>query len=496
MINTLDLHKLIKNLTKSEKRYFKDKTLKLNPDGTKYLELFDLLDSIKKYSNERFKKELVAIGIHKNVSYTQNYLFNVLLEELHNYRKQNDIELKIKDSIAQAKFLYERNLLSTYKKVLINAEKQAGKYEYFNLQLQILEELKALVTQIVDKKGISKQIDQLNNKIDTIKHKRDIYNQLRHTLTQLYDLRNQGFDIRNPIRAIELNQIIEEINGVKMQPDYGFRILFHYNVIRETIGDTVFEDSSQFGNNILNLYNTYKHFKDIDLIGYIKSLLNYLQTLLEFKRFVEADKCFKELEELLKHCVNKGLLFLATLIEEGTLVSKYYYTYQQGLIEETEENIYNLDQYLSRDDISEYKKIWYMNSIPFFFFHNNKYNEALEWTNKLLNIPVSQGVNVHHYIKLKILEIILHYELGNYLLLDNLVDTNEKYLRKYDYYHETEQILFKIFRSKHFRWGLEEKLNPIFVSAHTSLKELVESNKNEREQLKNINYLSWLESKV
>gem|GEM_PF-5955858 len=496
MITTIELQQVIRSLKKSEKRYFTDRTLKLNPDGTKYLELFELLDKVE-LKDDKFDLSLTTLNLKKNFSYTQNYLYSTLMDELVNFRKQNDIEHKIKNELAHFKILHERNLLPLASKVLKNAEKLAIRYEYLDLQLSVLELRKNLIKHNKSKSSLSKDFEKLNAKREKLKTKIDLLDKLKFQLNKVYELSRNGFELRNPAQRMELNQILNRVEQLEIDSKMGFKILFYYYVILETIHTKLGKSSEKFGLLIIDLFKLYKQFKEIDLVGYSKSLLNYVQSAIEENKAFKAKVFVAELRDLERKATSKGQFFLASLINEGLLVTQYYINNDNNDRDATVESIEKLNKYLEINDISLFKKMWYMHSIPIYFFKNDKTHKALEWCNALLQIPVSQGVNYSFYAKLKILEIILHFELGNYLLLPNLVETNEKYLKKHMVYFETENVLFKLFRNKvFFENSLKTKRVKIFKQAHDSLKMLYLINSYEAEELKTINYLDWFDKQL
>ena len=46
MVTTKDLFRIIKNMSEEEKKYFKGRSKKLYPRGTKYIELFNIIDKM------------------------------------------------------------------------------------------------------------------------------------------------------------------------------------------------------------------------------------------------------------------------------------------------------------------------------------------------------------------------------------------------------------------------------------------------------------------
>ncbi len=119
-INNKDLFNLIKSLTKNEKRY-----LKVNAGNHKesnlYILLFNIFDTAKKFDDKilklQFEKE---IGV-KNISFTKNYLYNYILEQLTNYHSQQSAKTQLKQIMVKVEILFNKGLSQLALKLLEKA---------------------------------------------------------------------------------------------------------------------------------------------------------------------------------------------------------------------------------------------------------------------------------------------------------------------------------------------------------------------------------------
>ncbi len=114
MKNPADLFQLIRSLTPSEKGYYKKYVAKGN--GKKYLKLFDAINGMEKYDEEKlkkkFRKEL------SNFSASKNYLYESILETLRSNSK-NAVEYgNVHRWLEYGSWLYDRKLFSQMPGVL------------------------------------------------------------------------------------------------------------------------------------------------------------------------------------------------------------------------------------------------------------------------------------------------------------------------------------------------------------------------------------------
>ena len=100
-----DLFKLIKSMSKSEKRYFSLDAKKSGKTGSRYLELFRFLSEADVYDEERLKKKFP-----KNLSSDKNYLYDAVLRSMRDYRSVKSKAAQIKEKLQDSRFLFERGL--------------------------------------------------------------------------------------------------------------------------------------------------------------------------------------------------------------------------------------------------------------------------------------------------------------------------------------------------------------------------------------------------
>jgi hypothetical protein len=86
--------RLIKTLNRVEKGYFK-KFAKINSGQTsaRYLNLFDILDRMSEYDDEKVKKLIAKTGDTVHLTMLKSYLYKLILKSLRNFSENNNPEL-------------------------------------------------------------------------------------------------------------------------------------------------------------------------------------------------------------------------------------------------------------------------------------------------------------------------------------------------------------------------------------------------------------------
>jgi len=93
--------------------------------------------------------------------------------------------------------------------------------------------------------------------------------------------------------------------------------------------------------------------------------------------------------------------------------------------------------------IEKHYRITFYYLIAYLLFLNRRYDQALEWNNLMLNDPNEDVVKEIFYFA-RILNLLLHYELGNHSLLASLLVSTPKYLKARRPLYATEKTLLRL----------------------------------------------------
>jgi tetratricopeptide (TPR) repeat protein len=129
----------------------------------------------------------------------------------------------------------------------------------------------------------------------------------------------------------------------------------------------------------------------------------------------------------------------------------------------------------------------------YIYFGAKDYNEALVWLNKLLDMPKTI-VRQDLQSVARIINLIVHFEMGNNLLLESLLRSTYRYLRKQDRFYEFESRILKFIRKSKDMVTKKEK-KAAFIELKTELKILSEK-ESEKAIFRYFNFMAWLDSKI
>lgn len=124
-----------------------------------------------------------------------------------------------------------------------------------------------------------------------------------------------------------------------------------------------------------------------------------------------------------------------------TEISYYIFTCQFDKLEKITERILE-DTEKYTDKFAESRKILVYNLAAYAYFINKKYSDALKYINKTLNYKNTNPEEREHSIA-RIFNLIIHFEMKNYELLEYILSTTKKYLTKKDHFYRLEEIIIK-----------------------------------------------------
>ena len=125
-----ELYKLIKSLTKSEKRFFKLSS-SLQSGDKNYLKVFDYIESQDEYDEEAIKKAFKNERFIKHLPSEKNHLYKLILKSLRSYYSEESLSSILKQEIKNIEILYNKALYRECEKFIVRAKKIAQDTEKF-----------------------------------------------------------------------------------------------------------------------------------------------------------------------------------------------------------------------------------------------------------------------------------------------------------------------------------------------------------------------------
>ena len=169
----MTLFKLIKNLSKAEKRHFKLSSQSSKTENAKYVKLYDILDQMESYDQSIVLSKMKE-GSKSQLNNLKKHLQQQILNSLVSLKANTDTSAHIRIMIEQSNLLLDKSMVDDAISLLNKAKKLALNYYYYSLALDVVEKLKTIELVYIGKNtmdnntSLDEQASFLISKINTV----------------------------------------------------------------------------------------------------------------------------------------------------------------------------------------------------------------------------------------------------------------------------------------------------------------------------------------
>lgn len=493
MSHSSDLYTLIKSLTKSEKRFIK-LHMSIHKGEKDYLKLFSVMEKIilSKRGNQEYNELVImkALGEERLINklhVLKNYLYGLILKSLRAYHSDMSIDSEIKNLLHDISILYEKGLYEACWRILKKAKKTAIEFEQHIHLLDIYHWERRLMGTESYSGRTAKDIDDIADKRNEIFEKLSNFYSYWDLSAKIFIL---YYKIGNPKAVYKLPQYKKLIeNKLLKTPNYALS----YNAQSSFFTIKAFSSYLKGDGERAYFYST-KHVAILEkllpsnTLNYLRALNNLLinQTLLnKTTEFFDTLKKLKTVKS--KSLQVRAKIFLTYYVNKLTMY------YKLGKINNAVRTAQEAEK-----EVAEFKHAFKIGedillyaTISSIYIINKDYSQALRCVNKVLNYK--NALKRQDILAVaRIQNLIIHYEMGNFRLLDSLLVSTKRFLLTTQQYHKAEPIILKHFteitkihsKSKHIQnFKLLKKELQLLEHNNTGL-------------LDQFNIISWLENKI
>ncbi|MBK8551831.1 MAG: hypothetical protein IPL53_12500 [Ignavibacteria bacterium] len=484
---TKELFELIKSLSGSEKRYFK-LNASLQKGNKNYIKLFDAIDAQRSFDENEIKDRFKNESFVRNLTVTKHYLYKLIFKSLILFHSEKSTDAKLNAILNRCKIMFDKGLFKQYFKTIENGKVLAYKTERFTILLEFIEIEKLLMKKKeLGKKNRNALYDEELEVLEKIKS----ISNFKRAISNLFSLVRTVGLIRDKVSEKKIDLIISTLeykdasNSIRAMESV-FLLKYLENRLKGN-----YEEAINYCKKRFDLIS--KHppvFKDFLLEPKLDSLEFYISSALRLKKFNEVKKIFKKYNTLSRELENDRINYIMTDFEIKLLIS----------IETADKKASeNLIPEIIKFLISHDGKIL-INSENFFYYNISKYffvtgdfNMALNTLNNFLGSKyVKATPEFESY--LRILNILIHYELSNFKLLQYLIPSAKKYLQNkrklYKYETAALSAIGKLIRTKQ-----KDKIQKYFIQLRDEAAEL-KKDKYEKNAFEYFDLKKWAEHKL
>lgn len=490
-----ELFHLIKSLTKSEKRFFKLSSA-LQSGEKNYLKIFDVIDRQTEYDEQKVKDYFESETFIKHFPSEKNHLYKLILKSLRAYHADNSVSSQLKQEIKNIEILYNKALFKECNKFLMRAKKMAITHEKFYYLFELISWEKLLLEEAFEDGQFTKDLDTL------IREEQEVIEKLRNLAAYhvLYSKINYVFRSGGFVRDEENRALVQEISDHPLIREKNTALsnraaticYYTQGFCNLAKGDPE-TAMAKFNRIIAILDNQPKIRRDLAK-RYARALAKTTTCLIDLGRFEEAEVRIVDLQNMLSVDGFKRTDIQLNIQKDNTIhrlqICNCTGNFERGL-ELVEEAISTLDP--GEGKLHKEQELILFYYIASIYFGAGKHNKALFWINKVLN-DNENTLRQDIYSYARLFNLVIHFELGNYDLLEYITKSTLRYLAKRQRDYAFEKMVIEVMR-KLIRANQDADRHAVFANFRVRLDEVIQGPE-DKVVLKYFNFVKWSESKL
>ncbi len=485
------LYDLVKSLSSMERRYFKIFINSKEAVSNKYVRLFDAILTCETFDDEELMRAVYGgEGMDtRKYSELKSYLYELIIKSLQSFDEKSSVDYRLKNQLLGVRALFKRSHFEDCKTILARVKKTATEYEDFNTLVEILDWEKRIAYAQTDiafldreMKRITQEEQQYLENLSNISAYRNIFFSI---LVGIRKDVSRSKTQREEFAALMENPLMKDESQARafLAKVLYFRILSIYY-----FSNSNFESFYSVSKNLIKLMERNKLMLQEDVSEYISALSNHA---ISCGRLGKVDEVRQTLDKL-------GKVKPITADDEVKIHRQYYMNKFRLCIStgEFEEGARELKRHLKAVEKFD-KQSFIKNSffLQYFciYFGVGDFQHALGSLNEWISLMSGSIERKDLQSLARVLNLIIHYELGNTLLLDSLLRSTYRYLNKANRLSEFERKMMNFIR---------EAGKP---HSRKEMQQILETLKQDFEELSRqpsygvfdlFDIIAWLESKI
>ncbi|MGB0929182.1 MAG: hypothetical protein ACPGVB_00305 [Chitinophagales bacterium] len=440
-----DLFDLIHSLTSQERAYFKRfASIHKKASDNTYLKLFDAILQQEAYDEQALKEQFRGYKVSQYFPRAKKYLEAKILDAMSLFHAEDSMSVKLKRQINDTRFLYSKQLFKMALKKAQQIKKEAAEWEYWaeyiagcEIEISIfakyaykdiehidilkgqeennlaLEKYKDTITHFFYQREmvylLVHRTDENKSLTENLFHKIHQKDNLKGITSQIARLSSMGLyyqsytkDFKSAMRCFDEGAKLFEDHPIILRKAMDFYLFFVGRLLELAILQSSFETVQTYlqktRKNLLNnpfLRNKEKGFQFVVKVEYYH---NHLNCLFSFGKHEQTLQALAEADKEIK----------GRVIEVHVAYALRYH------------------------DIS----------MLIYLFHE-QFDAALEEVNESLNLEIDRHPTKE---RMRLWALLIHWELGNYDLLEHLIRNTIRYWKKNEQYDDWKQVWVKHLR--------------------------------------------------
>lgn len=418
---------LIATMSKHEKRYFKlHAAFYDKEEGSSILQLFDMIERRKPASGKELLVMAQGEPYSKQFPFVKNQLTEQILDSLSAYHASRKSWFTFQRILSHVDVLMDRGLREHAKRLLSRAEKKARQQEEHWWLVEILHRQRVLTLRHVtpnferDIRHVYTHIrETLGALLSTVQY-REIMDVIQVLAVRYAAMPTKGDskkmrDIMNSPLLQDEEQALSFNAKLALYSTRGTYALLH--------GDT--RDALQSYRRAVQLWKKNPTLLRERLVQYQGHVLNYLNCLIESNDEKEFAAVMREAKKL----CSSGRVANIQLQDLWNIELLFYIN--RGKLEHCAKTMADVEHFIAEnaEEMNPPVLLTLYYNCSAYYFLQGKYGKALEYSNAIQNenrIELKRDLQEFA----RVLSLIAHYELNNMDILDNMIRSAKRFLKK------------------------------------------------------------------
>jgi hypothetical protein len=486
------LFRLVKSLSPAEKRYVKVFLGKNQVSDDKYILLFDAINTQIELDEAQLQRATYKEEHIDGTKFSEmkNYLYQLLLRILQDFDKETSIHYRLQIMLGNIRVLYRRALYDECRDQITKTQKLAEIHESFEVLIELLRWEKQIAHTKGDINFFSNDLQKAVNQELGYYKKLENIAFYKNTFYEVYaTIRKEGLLGREKmVAALAATMNKKELKNKKYALSKTAQILFYRSksIYAYALGayEIFYEDSKE----LLILMESYEAYMQEETNEYISALNNFIASCFALNRFVEVSYMLEKLRNVVPRTFDDRVK-----IHRQYYQSKLQWCINTASFEEGMEVIKKREK--EKEDFDNQDLIHSGFYYPYFYisFAAGEYDLANDYLNEWLGATKTTD-RQDLQVMARLLSLILHFEMGNSVLLDSLLRTTTYYLSRHGNWADFERLLLRFIREAH-QSSSKKELAELLETIKKDFEKLAEdSSKSVFTQY--FDFIAWLESKI
>jgi hypothetical protein len=492
-----ELYQLIWSMTKTEKRYFKlyaeQNTLKANNN---YLKLYDAVEKqvhkddgyeedkiIKKFKNETFVKYLPS---------TKYQLYKLILKCMHQYNGGSSVEAELAEMMHNVEYLRGKRLFDQAWKTLRNARKKAEKHERFAKLMDInIQELE-LIEEIVEPDQALKRLEKYRSELQSFAGKHLNYAEFKYLFNKAHMLQRKTGFARTAEELVVFNELLAHplMRDISKAESKSATYFYYFAKVIGEYGVGNLENCYEVTAKLVEMMELYPFELQNDVNQLIDIVYNHLLVCYALNKQ----------EEFLKYLQILRATKPKKNADHAKAFERYYMLYFNWYREHAEHadalevmQQFELELQEHEAHLNPEFELVLFSECTHIYMSLQDYSKALRWNNKILN---TRHLKLREDVQslARIFDLMIHYELKHFDLLEYRLKSAYRYLYKKNRLHMTEKMILRSIRKLPML-----NSNAELIKLFRELQEEIKTASNdplEKRVLSVFDFITWLDEKV